>query len=81
MRLFPGKRCPTLLRNDATPSAYSGVFVYLDAAQLVKHAFGLSTQLADHEVVLFYVFWEPENRTAIENSIRTVRSYANLKPR
>jgi len=37
-------------------------FMYLDAAQLVKHAFGVSAKFGNREVVLFYVFWEPANR-------------------
>jgi hypothetical protein len=36
-------------------------FLYVDAAQLVKHAFGLSTNFGDRELVLMYLFWEPAN--------------------
>jgi hypothetical protein len=36
---------------------------FLDAAQLVKHAFGLiSCYGMDHEVRLLYLYWEPRNR-------------------
>jgi hypothetical protein len=36
---------------------------YLDAAQLVKHYFGLRNlpHTKDKEIVLLYLFWEPEN--------------------
>jgi hypothetical protein len=37
-------------------------FAFLDAAQLVKHAFGLSAKFSDREVILLYLFWEPANR-------------------
>ncbi len=36
-------------------------FVYLDAAQLVKHACGLSRRFGNQEVILLYLFWEPRN--------------------
>jgi hypothetical protein len=34
---------------------------WLDAAQLVKHAFGLAHTFPDNPVTLVYLFWEPEN--------------------
>jgi hypothetical protein len=39
-------------------------FVYLDAAQLVKHAFGLASLAGKQDTTLLYLFWEPENRAA-----------------
>jgi len=36
-------------------------FVYLDGAQLVKHALGLASRFDQHNVRLLYLFWEPEN--------------------
>lgn len=33
----------------------------LDAAQLIKHAFGLAHTFPDHDVTLLYVIWEPTN--------------------
>lgn len=39
-------------------------FVYLDAAQLVKHAFGLASLPGKHEITLLYLFWEPGNHAA-----------------
>ena len=36
-------------------------FVYLDAAQLIKHTCGLSNVFQGQEVVLLYLFWEPAN--------------------
>jgi hypothetical protein len=35
---------------------------FLDAAQLVKHAFGLLIRFGSKEVRLVYVYWEPANR-------------------
>jgi hypothetical protein len=34
---------------------------YLDAAQLVKHAFGLGRCFERHSVSLLYLYWEPRN--------------------
>jgi len=41
----------------AKPRSYE----HLDAAQLVKHAFGLSHCFPDKPVVLLYLYWEPVN--------------------
>lgn len=46
-----------MLRLMAAPDGY----VWLDAAQLIKHAFGLARTFKDHPVTLLYLFWEPEN--------------------
>ena len=41
-------------------------FVYLDAAQLVKHYLGMCNSLKDiNGLVLLYLFWEPANATDI----------------
>jgi hypothetical protein len=37
---------------------------WLDAAQLVKHAFGLAYSLPDRATTLLYLYWEPANRDA-----------------
>ena len=34
---------------------------WLDAAQLVKHAFGLAHTFPDGLLVLLYLYWEPRN--------------------
>lgn len=34
---------------------------WLDAAQLIKHAFGLAKTFPDRPVTLLYLFWEPAN--------------------
>lgn len=34
---------------------------WLDAAQLVKHAFGIAHTFPDRPTTLFYLFWEPSN--------------------
>ncbi|SLN31649.1 PGN_0703 family putative restriction endonuclease [Oceanibacterium hippocampi] len=44
----------------AAPQAYR----WLDAAQLVKHAFGLAHSFPDRPVTLLYLFWEPANPEA-----------------
>ncbi len=36
-------------------------YVWLDAAQLIKHAFGLTHTFPDQPVKLLYLFWEPAN--------------------
>lgn len=37
-------------------------FMYLNAAQLVKHALGLGVRYSAKTVTLLYIFWEPANR-------------------
>ena len=39
-------------------------FAYLDAAQLVKHAFGLASLAVERNVTLLYLYWEPDNGDA-----------------
>ena len=41
-------------------------FRRLNAAQLVKHAFGLAHTFSGHRVILLYVFWEPTNPEAFQ---------------
>ncbi len=36
-------------------------YTYLDAAQLIKHAFGLWYTFRGRSVSLLYVYWEPTN--------------------
>ncbi len=36
-------------------------YTYLDAAQLIKHAFGLWYTFRDRSISLLYVYWEPTN--------------------
>lgn len=38
---------------------------HLDAAQLVKHAFGLGHSFARRPVTLLYLYWEPRNAAAL----------------
>jgi len=42
----------------------SRAYCWLDAAQLVKHAFGLARTFPSRPVTLLYVFWEPANPEA-----------------
>jgi hypothetical protein len=39
-------------------------YKWLDAAQLIKHAFGLARTFPDRPVTLLYLFWEPMNPDA-----------------
>lgn len=39
-------------------------YVWLDAAQLIKHAFGLARSFPGRPVTLLYLFWEPSNPEA-----------------
>jgi restriction endonuclease-like protein len=39
-------------------------YCWLDAAQLVKHAFGLAHTFRDRPATLLYLFWEPSNSEA-----------------
>ncbi|MCH8191137.1 MAG: hypothetical protein IIC80_07260 [Chloroflexi bacterium] len=48
----------------------SAVFNHLNTAQLVKHYLGLKNTFPDVPVILFYLYWEPENPGAD-------RAYAN----
>jgi hypothetical protein len=51
-----GYFCEMLRLIDA-PNSY----VWLDAAQLIKHAFGLARTFRDGPVTLLYLYWEPAN--------------------
>jgi len=46
-----------MLRLMETPDRYA----WLDAAQLIKHAFGLARTFAGQDVTLLYLYWEPTN--------------------
>jgi len=49
-----------MLRLQNRPDHY----IWLDAAQLIKHAFGLARTFPDRPVTLLYLFWEPLNPDA-----------------
>lgn len=49
-----------MLRLVEEPRAYR----WLDAAQLVKHAFGVAHTFSDLPMTLLYLFWEPSNPEA-----------------
>ncbi|PKP68316.1 MAG: hypothetical protein CVT82_15690 [Alphaproteobacteria bacterium HGW-Alphaproteobacteria-4] len=49
-----------MLRLVDAPDSYH----WLDAAQLIKHAFGLARCFRDRPVTLLYLFWEPANPDA-----------------
>lgn len=44
-----------MLRLMAEPESY----IWLNAAQLIKHAFGLAREFKDRQVMLLYLYWEP----------------------
>jgi restriction endonuclease-like protein len=46
-----------MIRLIDEPRSYN----WLDAAQLIKHAFGLAKTFSGRPVTLLYLFWEPEN--------------------
>src|SRR5690606_10885717 len=46
-----------MLRLTEVPDGYQ----LLDAAQLIKHAFGLARSFRDRPVTLLYLVWEPAN--------------------
>jgi len=46
-----------MVRLTSDPTGY----VWLDAAQLVKHAFGLARTFRGRRTILLYLFWEPTN--------------------
>ncbi|MGX6647846.1 PGN_0703 family putative restriction endonuclease [Maricaulaceae bacterium MS644] len=49
-----------MLRLQDRPDHYT----WLDAAQLIKHSFGLARSFPDRPVTLLYLFWEPANPNA-----------------
>ena len=49
-----------MLRLRDNPDHYT----WLDAAQLIKHAFGLARTFTERPVTLLYLFWEPVNPDA-----------------
>jgi Restriction Endonuclease associating with ARP len=46
-----------MIRLTNNPTSY----VWLDAAQLIKHAFGLARTFHGRRIILLYLFWEPSN--------------------
>ena len=54
-----------ILSRDAAPAGMRpDQYTWLDAAQVIKHAFGLARSFPDRPVTLLYLFWEPANPTA-----------------
>lgn len=49
-----------MLRLIEEPVSY----VWLDAAQLIKHAFGLARTKSERPATLLYLYWEPANPSA-----------------
>jgi hypothetical protein len=65
-----------MLRLMDRPDSY----VWLDAAQLVKHAFGLARTFGDRHVTLLYLFWEPatpDASPALADHRREIASFAD----
>jgi hypothetical protein len=63
-------------------------YVFLDAAQLVKHAFGLLKRFGSKEIRLVYLYWEPANggdwtecRLHREEAAELARTVANSSVR
>ena len=52
--------CAEMLRLQDRPDHYT----WLDAAQFIKHAFGLVRTFPDRPLTLLYLFWEPANPNA-----------------
>jgi hypothetical protein len=72
-----------LLRDgwlETLDSARLGVYepTYLDAAQLIKHALGLSRQHPDRDLHLIYVYWEPNDGDEIHEVLKHRREVAEL---
>jgi len=56
-------------------------FRFLNAAQLIKHALGLSVRYGESKVVLCYLFWEPMNRDSYREfdlHREEIRQFASL---
>jgi hypothetical protein len=49
-----------MMRLTGKPASYA----WLDAAQLIKHAFGLARTFHDRRAILLYLFWEPINASS-----------------
>lgn len=49
-----------MIRLMSAPDSY----IWLDAAQLIKHAFGMARTFRDRSTTLLYLFWEPQNPDA-----------------
>ena len=52
-----GKWFDEMLRLIRYPKHYK----WLNAAQLIKHAFGLAQEFSGESITLLYLYWEPEN--------------------
>jgi hypothetical protein len=66
-----------LERLSAEPHAYR----FLDAAQLVKHAFGLGHTYPTGDVTLLYLYWEPENGDSLPEIATHRREIADFASR
>ena len=53
---------------------------FLDAAQLIKHYFGLARTFADKPVTRLYLYWEPVNASEIKPSASIVMRLLCLAP-
>ncbi|ANT49751.1 PGN_0703 family putative restriction endonuclease [Mesorhizobium amorphae] len=65
-----------MTRLTLIPSPYR----WLDAAQLIKHALGISYTFPDRPTTLLYLFWEPLNPNAhpvFEEHRREIREFAH----
>ncbi|MGH6933881.1 MAG: PGN_0703 family putative restriction endonuclease, partial [Dongiaceae bacterium] len=51
---------------------------YLDAAQLIKHAFGIANSSQERSACLLYLYWEPSNASEIPELKAHQRELAEL---
>ncbi len=60
-QITDGRRESGWFQEMETLRAQPHKYRFLDAAQLIKHYFGLARTYPDREVTLLYLFWEPAN--------------------
>ena len=60
-QITDGRRESGWFQEMETLRAQPHKYRFLDAAQLIKHYFGLARTYPDQDVTLLYLFWEPAN--------------------
>ena len=65
-RIRDERRDSAWFREMLALEKYPKSYAWLDAAQLVKHAFGLAHTFPDGALTLLYLYWEPRNAEQLQ---------------
>jgi len=81
VRIDDDRRRGVWFRELERLSAAPHTYCHLDAAQLVKHAFGLGHVYPTGNVTLLYLYWEPANGDALSEIVTHRREIADFTRR